>query len=352
MKIQGLSLNNFRNYSKKSLEFSDKTSLFIGKNGVGKTNLLEAITILAWGKSFKAKRSEEMILYGQELSRISGVVNGDSLEVVLTIGKVQGERVQKKKYLINGVAKRKMDFIGKFRVVLFRPEDIDLALGSPSVRREYLDSVLEQIDRDYRRSNLSYQKGIRQRNKLLYRIREGEANRQQLLFWNKLLIKNGEVISQKREDYLDFVNKGLKEKGSDLSLKYERSALTEKRLSQYVRQEIAAAKTLVGPHRDDFLFISQRRGKIEKDLSIYGSRGEQRMAVFQVKLNELEYMDKVVEGEEDRPVLLLDDVFSELDKDHREKVFELLNRQQTIVTTSTEKLIPLRYKRKLEIVRL
>lgn len=352
MKIQGLSLNNFRNYSKKSLEFSDKTSLFTGKNGVGKTNLLEAITILAWGKSFKAKRSEEMILYGQELSRISGVVNGDSLEVVLTIGKVQGERVQKKRYLINGVAKRKMDFIGKFRVVLFRPEDIDLALGSPSVRREYLDSVLEQIDRDYRRSNLSYQKGIRQRNKLLYRIREGEANRQQLLFWNKLLIKNGEVISQKREDYLEFVSKGLKEKGSDLSLKYDRSILTEKRLSRYVRQEIAAAKTLVGPHRDDFLFISQRKGKIEKDLSIYGSRGEQRMAVFQVKLNELEYMDKVVEGEEDRPVLLLDDVFSELDKDHREEVFELLNRQQTIVTTSTEKLIPLKYKRKLEIVRL
>ena len=371
MKLRSLSLSNFRNYAKKSLEFSDKTSLFLGKNGAGKTNLLEAMMILALGKSFKAKRSEEMILYGQELSRISGVVDGDSLEVVLTIGKVQGERTQKKRYLINGVAGRKMDFIGRLRVVLFRPEDIDLALGSPSVRREYLDSVLEQADRDYRRSNLSYQKGIRQRNRLLYKIREGEANKQQLLFWNKLLIKNGEVISQKREEYLEFVNKGLKAKGSDLSLKYDKSVISDKRLSQYVRSEIASAKTLVGPHRDDFMFITQRKGKIEKDLSIYGSRGEQRMAVFQVKLNELEYMDGGIRplnsakndqskgyspltamDKGDRPILLLDDVFSELDKDHREEVFKLLNRQQTVVTTSTERLIPLRYKRKLEIVRL
>ena len=97
MKLRSLSLSNFRNYAKKSLEFSDKTSLFLGKNGAGKTNLLEAMMILALGKSFKAKRSEEMILYGQELSRISGVVDGDSLEVVLTIGKVQGERTQKKR---------------------------------------------------------------------------------------------------------------------------------------------------------------------------------------------------------------------------------------------------------------
>ena len=359
MKLKSLSLNNFRNYAKKSLEFPTSPRLrgasiilVLGKNGVGKTNLLEAMTILAIGKSFKAKRSEEMILYGQELSRISGVINDDSLEVVLTVGKVQGEKVPKKRYLVNGVAKRKMDFVGKLKVVLFRPEDIDLALGSPSVRREYLDSVLEQVDREYRRSNLSYQKGVRQRNRLLYKIREGEASRQQLLFWNKLLIKNGEVISRKRKEFLEFVNTGLKKKDSDLSLQYDKSIISEKRLSQYARSEVAAGKTLVGPHRDDFMFIAQRKGKIKKDLSIYGSRGEQRMAVFQVKLNELEYMDQAVEGEEDRPVLLLDDVFSELDKEHREEVFKLLNRQQTVVTTSTERLIPLRYKRKLEIVRL
>ncbi len=352
MQIRSINLSNFRNYSKKALEFDANTSLLLGRNGSGKTNLLESITMLATGKSFRAKRSEEMILYGQELSRVSGVVNGDSLEVVLTTGEVAGERVAKRKYLVNGVAKRRQDFVGRLRVVLFRPEDVELVLGSPSQRREYLDQVLEQVDREYRRSSLSYQKGVRQRNRLLFKIREGEAARQQLLFWNKLLIKNGEVVSQKRQELLEFVNKGLKGKGSNLSLKYDGSVISEKRLDQYAEAEIAAAKTLVGPHRDDFVFITKRRGKIEKDLSIYGSRGEQRMAVFQVKLVELEYMDKVVEGEDDRPVLLLDDVFSELDQEHRREVFELLNKQQTVVTTSAERLIPIEYKKKLEIVRL
>jgi len=369
MKIKSLSLKGFRNYNKQVFELSDNTSLVVGKNGSGKTNALEAIHLLATGVSFRAKKSTEMIFYGQELARVSGDVSSDGLEVVLTVGEVQGDKVPKKRYLVNGVVKRKMDFIGKLRVVLFRPEDIELVLGSPSIRRDYFDRVLEQADREYRRSNLSYQKGVRQRNKLLFRIREGEADRQQLLFWNKLLLKNGEIVSQKREEFLNYVNQKLEEKGLDLSLEYDRSVISEARLDQYAAAEVAAATTLVGPHRDDFLFIKQREGKLKKDLSVYGSRGEQRMAVFQIKLAELEYAQhslgkpvKKLESKgyssstainnEERPVLLLDDVFSELDKSKRREVFKLLNKQQTIITTSDVSLMPKRYLKKVEIVRL
>jgi len=226
MKIKSISLKSYRNYSKKNLDFSKSISLLLGKNGTGKTNLLEAISMLATGKSIRAKREQEMILYGQELARVSGDINGDSLEVVVTTGEVQGERVPKKKYLVNGASKRKMDFVGRFRVVMFRPEDIELVLGSPSNRRNYLDSVLEQVDREYRRSNLSYQKGVRQRNKVLERIREGEADRQQLLFWNKLVIKNGEIVSLKRKEFIEFVNHKLKEKKSQLQLLYDESVMS------------------------------------------------------------------------------------------------------------------------------
>jgi len=349
MYLKSLSLQNFRNYRKQVFKFSENTSLFVGDNAVGKTNILEAIYLLASGGSFRATREQQMILYGQELGRVVGMVGEDKLEIVLTIGEVQGERVQRKRYLVNGVAKRKMDFVGRLRCVLFRPEDIELVLGSPSIRREYMDSVLEQVDREYRRSNLSYQKGLRQRNKLLERIREGEAERKQLLFWNRLLIKNGEIVVEKRREWMEFVNQELKEKQLELGLEYDKSVISEARLSKYSDAEIAAAKTLVGPHRDDFMFIAQRKGKLKKDLGIYGSRGEQRMAVLAVKLAELEFVKLRIES---KPVLLLDDIFSELDHERRNEVLGLLEKQQTVVTTTDEHLIPSKYKKKVEMVRL
>ena len=146
-----------------------------------------------------------------------------------------------------------------------------------------------------------------------------------------------------------------------MQLYYDKSVMSEKRLEEYADKEVWAGKTLVGPHRDDFMFIFQREGRLEKDLAIYGSRGEQRMAVFQVKLSELEFMAKREGSElelskfrnlEDRPILLLDDVFSELDREHRREVFKLLDKQQTIISTADESLMPKRYLKKVDIVRL
>lgn len=322
MQLISLTLTNFRNYKKQRFEFNDLTTVIAGDNSAGKSNILEAIYLLATGKSFRAEKDEQMVLYGQEFGRVSGETSEGELAVFL--GKP-------KRFLVNQVGKRRMDFVGQLNCVLFRPEDIDLVLGSPSLRRKYLDQVLEQVDREYRRSNLAYQKGIRQRNKLLERIREGVAERKQLLFWDQMLIKNGDVVSNKRGEFIEFINQDLKGRGLNLSLYYDKSAISKSRLKQYASNEVAAAKTLVGPHRDEFLFIVQRRGKAKKDLSIYGSRGEQRMAVLGVKLAEFEFVKQVV-GE--APVLLLDDIFSELDPDNRGEVFKLIDSQQTVMTTA------------------
>ena len=190
---------------------------------------------------------------------------------------------------------------------------------------------------------MSYEKGLRQRNRLLYRIREEGASRGQLLFWDRLLIKNGDYISQKREEFIDFTN----DKGKlparnryaqsvaggndqDFSLDYDKSAISEARLEQYAEEEVAAATTLVGPHRDDYCF-RLKKNKKARDLNRYGSRGEQRMGVLWLKLAELSYIEKTTE---EKPTLLLDDIFSELDNEHREIVMKTVGSQQTIITTA------------------
>lgn len=350
MTLNFLKLQNFRNYSSYSLNFSPNTTLIIGANAIGKTNILEAIYLLATGKSFRAEVEREMILWGKDIGRVTGVTGGENkstLEVILTLGAVEGEIVRKKKFSVNGVAKRQMDFVGNLRAVLFRPEDIEIVTDSPSVRRKYLDSVLVQTDREYRRSLLVYEKGLRARNKLLERIREEGISRSQLFYWDRLLVKHGEVISFKRREFIDFVN-STPDLFADLNITYDQSSINEERLKKYEVEEVAAANTLVGPHRDDFAVLWRDKYG-ERDVHTYGSRGEQRLAVYWMKLGELEYATNKI-GE--RPLLILDDIFSELDHEHRHHILEIIPKQQTIMTTTDLHLVEKSYLDKVEVVEL
>ena len=326
--INNIKLTNFRNFDKKVLDFSKKITVIVGPNGVGKTNILESLFLLSTGKSFKAKLESESISYDETLARVIGEVGENKLEAVLTKN-VDGW--PKKRLLVNGVPKRSIDFAGNFKVVLFGPWDMDLVTESPSIRRKFLDTVLSQIDREYRRSILSYDKGLRQRNKLLWSIRETGVSRTQLLFWNQLLIKNGDYISNKREEFITFANSTPSLNDQKIRIEYDRSVISEGRLEQYKTEEVASATTLVGPHRDDFTFILN-----ERELSAYGSRGQQRMGVFWLKLAELAFVE-LQSGE--KPTLLLDDIFSELDHEHRDLVMKVANSQQTIITTADEHFV-------------
>jgi DNA replication and repair protein RecF len=342
MIISKIQLLNVRNFKRKRFEFSEDTTIIVGPNASGKTNILESLYLLSAGKSFRARVEEEIIKHREEISRVKGDVRTDGekvgLEIVLTRGEItvgeepdgKKERAPRKKLLVNGVSRRLFNFAANFRVVLFGPWDLDLVTESPSDRRKFLDFVLSQVDREYRRAILSYEKGLRQRNKLLYRIREEGLPRSQLIFWNRLLIKNGDYISQKRGEFIGFVNSTEDFNDQDFSLEYDKSAISEARLDQYKEEEIAAATTLVGPHRDDFCFFLKKERR-KRDLARYGSRGEQRMGVLWLKLAELSFIQKVTQ---DTPTLLLDDIFSELDHEHRNIVMEATKGQQTIITTA------------------
>jgi len=348
MFLSSLNLQDFRNWEREKFDFSSDISLIIGQNAAGKTNILEAIYLLATGRSFRARLEKEMIRNDCEMGFAKGLIKTNGLldaenevEIILTNGEVMAKRTAKKIYKVNGVGKRKSDFVGNLIAVLFRPEDIEIVIGSPSIRRDYLDLVLEQIDRDYLRSSLPYKKGLRQRNKLLLKIRDGEAQRSQLYFWDNFLIKNGDLISDKRREFIDFLNESF----HDLSVEYDASAISKERLAKYSQQEIAVGTTLVGPHRDDFI-IKDKKGR---NLSLFGSRGEQRMSILYLKIAELEFIEKKTD---EHPVLLLDDIFSELDENHRDEVLKIIPKQQTIITTTESELIEKKFRDIIKIIRI
>ncbi|OGG12015.1 hypothetical protein A2Z00_03200 [Candidatus Gottesmanbacteria bacterium RBG_13_45_10] len=351
MLLTTLTLQQFRSYTKAAMNFSPFVTVMIGPNTVGKTNIVEAVYFLATGKSFRADRDSETIHWESEIGRIKATGDDMKLEIVLTTGSVGGQSAPLKKYLVNGIPRRQIDFIGNLRAVLFWPEHLELITGSPSLRRKYLDGVLVQVDREYRRNLLSYERGLRQRNKLLDLIGEGKASRAQLVFWNQLLIKAGGYITDKRTEFIGFVN-SHELLTMNYQLTYDKSVISESRLEQYKDEEIAAKATLVGPHRDDIIFIKEISDKDIRDkkdknvslitsrlsLSSYGSRGEQRLAILWLKLSELAYIQTLT-GE--RPILLLDDIFSELDEEHRELVLNLIGKQQTIITSAEEEILDL-----------
>lgn len=367
MFLSSLNLENYRSYKKKIFSFSKEITVVVGENTAGKTNLLEAIYLLATGKSFRAEKEAEAINWSADFAKIKALVLTENLpyeekvtkelEIIIVnqvrLGSGQkndGRSLKSKKYLINKVAKRQLDFLGNLYAVMFSPTDLELISSSPSLRRRYLDLVLVQLDRAYRRSLHLYEKGLRQRNRLLERIRDEGISSGQLLFWNDLLVKNGGYLNNLRMEFINFLNH-LPKKGSQFSIYYDQSEISEGRLKQYAQEEIFAATTLVGPHRDDFrIFLEKENQSSHKiDINLYASRGEQRMGVLWLKIGELEFL-KEKTGKV--PILLLDDIFSELDENHREEVLQIISRGQTILTTTDLSRLDKKVVEKMQVIEL
>ena len=344
MNLNKVTLQNFRSYSKRIFSFTRNTTIIVGPNAQGKTNLLEALSLLSTGESFRAQKIEEMLKIGEEVGRVKIEISHDNekhldqedneeLEVVITNGTVLGERAQKRKFLVNNTAKRKSDVVGRFPTVLFRPEDMDMVTGSPSLRRQFLNSVLVQADHEYRNSLDQYEKALKRRNALLDLLREGSTTRAAFTFWDMLMIRHGEMLTKKREEFIEYLNTHI-DFPMKFQINYDPSRISEERLHKYAIQEVEVGYTLVGPHKDDFQ-ITLHNGE-EKDLAKYGSRGEQRMAILWLKLNELQFLETSLA---EKPLLLLDDVFSELDEKHRKMILDTFSNQQTILT-STKLTVP------------
>jgi len=382
MRIESLSLTNFRNYARLEMDFPGHTVLLQGDNAQGKTNLLEAIYYLATTRSPHAGAEHELVNWlaeNQDLPHarlVAQVRKGDSsLRIEITLVRTQSSRANSPRYRkhikVNGVNKRALDLIGQVNVVLFLPEDIDLVSGSPSGRRRYLDTTLCQIDPRYCRILQKYNRVLTQRNHLLRTLREREGGLNQLLFWDRSLVENGAYLVARRQEaiseldrlaqaiHLDLTGQkehlrlryepsfdpfrpppsdyqlpleldlpsepGIYQPGTDLSQVAEafRAQLREIR-----RREFLRGMSLIGPHRDDLRFSV---GGI--DLTIYGSRGQQRTAALALKLAEVKLISQQV-GEQ--PILLLDDVMSELDDARRGYLMQMIDGAQQAILTTTD----------------
>lgn len=355
MILKHLVLQHFRSYTQSDFAFSPGITYIVGPNTSGKSNLLESIYLLTSGKSYRAESDSQMVQFGEDLGRVKGLVidNDEKTELEVAIVeekdgeeevrelrgrvKVIGGKRMKKKYFVNSVPRSRLKFAWNLKSLLFVPPDLDIIVGSPSLRRHFFDEVLELVDPDYRHAVISYEKAIRQRNALLQTTREtGIRNAEQFSYWNNLVIMHGSTITAKREEFCEYVNSAKREI-AEITMSYDKSVISEERLLQYKEAEVSSGVTLVGPHRDDFS-VSLKDGKtgIPQNVRHFGSRGQQRLVVLQLKILQLEYIEKIL-GE--RPLLLLDDIFSELDDSHIHLVMEMVTKQQTIITTTHEEFI-------------
>ena len=377
MRISGLVLQYFRIHTSYAIKFNQQVTLIIGSNASGKTSILEAIALLSTGKSFRAQKISEIISLDQEISRIKGLVEPENtsvdtfdqatasladetipsahekqeIEVMLTRGQVNGRRTSYRLFSLNEVRKQQRKVTGILKTVLFRPEDMRLIEGSPSRRRDYFDVPLSLLFEEYEQSLKTYEQILKRRNKLLFLVKEGVQPRSVLEYWNIGLIKHGEILQEYRRKFIstapsiDFPIR--------MQLEYDPSIISAERVKMYLEKEITVGHTLIGPHKDDFS-VSYFLEKAEEPLNIalYGSRGQQRLAVLWLKLLELAYVEQQ-SGE--RPVLLLDDIFSELDPTSQKLVLELLSVGQTIITTidpELEKVLQDRFDGRLQVIKM
>ncbi len=360
--LKSLRLQNFRNYSKRTFEFSDKTTLIVGPNAIGKTNVLEAIYLLATGRSFRAEEEKELVKEGESFFRVDGGLEEKEVSLMGLMGPMGPMR---KIYQVNGVNRRQVDFVGNLRAVLFNPQDLEIVVNSPATRRKYLDLVLLQVHKDYRVAIGIYERALRQRNHLLRRIRDENLQftiyNSQLEYWDRLLVENGKIIHERRKDFLSYLSHWSNSTNLvfPISLHYDHSIISEERLAKYREAEIGAGGTLVGPQRDGFVISQIRNFKSEtrnRDVRLFGSRGEQRLAVFAIKLGELEYVNGqsliINDQSGSKPILLLDDIFSELDHENRHHILEVIPKQQTIMTTTDLHLVEKEFLKHVEVVKL
>ncbi|MBI4037915.1 DNA replication and repair protein RecF, partial [Candidatus Curtissbacteria bacterium] len=312
MEILELSLHNFRNFSAKKVLFDRKLTVIIGPNGAGKSNLFEAVSLLCGIRSQKVETDLDLVKFGKNTAKVEGIISESPGRKRLTINfLVQDGRVSKS-FFVDNIKRHFTDFLGNLSIVVFHPEDLDLVSGSPSLRRHHMDMVLSGVDREYARNLSSYQKIVSRRNRILFRIREGTSKQNELDFWDERLLSHGKFISSYRSAFIDFLNLPTGEASNlkGLSWELKQSLISEEKLLKNRERDISAGITLSGPHRDDFRFMFR-----ERDLEYFGSRGEQRMGVLALKTAELEFYQVKI-GE--RPILALDDIFSELDWEHRE----------------------------------
>ena len=353
MNIKRLELKNFRNYREETIELPSGASVFLGQNAQGKTNILEAVYYAALGRSHRTSADCELVRWEEGEALLSFDFFRMDAENKLEF---RFFRESRRKIFRNGAPIRMKDLVGTINVVLFSPEDLFLIKGAPAGRRRFLDMEISQADPSYFYNLTVYTRLLTQRNSLLKRIRDGEADESEIPLWDIQIAPRAVSIIKKRIDTvrkLDGFASRMQQEISggkeNLSLRYElhgaegeesenmtKDLLSwyNKKMAESLRLDIIRGVTRFGPHRDDLAFFVN-----DVDLRAFGSQGQQRTGVLALKLAELAFF-KEETGE--YPILLLDDVMSELDRDRRGKLLSFIRGEklQALITATDEAYFP------------
>ena len=343
MKLKRLKLTNFRNYLSLEIEFKKNINIFIGENGQGKTNILESIYMLALTKSNRSGIEENIIKFQEDIAKIEGMIKSEDLlkkqEVILT-------RNKKQLFINNKEIRKSRDYISNFCVITFTPQDLEIVKGSPQIRRNMLNIDISILKNDYISYLNEFNLVIKMRNEYLKRMNlNGNTDPRYLEVINKSMIDKAIKIYKYRYQFFEKINNLLPKiykkitNLDNLYLSFESSLhldtfdekiLREKyafKLKKNLNIELMQGMTLIGPHRDDFSFNLNGL-----DMKTYASQGQQRMAIIALKIAEI-YLFKEEKGE--YPVLLLDDIFSEIDIKKRNRIIKYLQEDiQSIITTT------------------
>ena len=343
MIIKSLELSDFRNYDSLSINFDKGTNILYGNNAQGKTNILEAIYVCATTKSHKSSKDKDMVNFDKEEAHIRTYMEKDlyekKIDMHLRKNKTKGIAIDGQKI------KKASELLGILNVVFFSPEDLNIIKNGPAERRRFVDMELCQLDSFYLYNLNHYNKIINQRNKLLKDLYLNPSLKDTLNIWDSQLLSSGSKIIERRNIFVDQLNdiiysihKNLSGDKEELRIKYEPDITVEEyadKLKKSQEKDIRLKQTSVGPHRDDFSFLVKQINENEKvyegevDIRKFGSQGQQRTAALSLKLSEIELVKKITH---DTPILLLDDVLSELDSSRQNYLLSSIGNIQTIIT--------------------
>ena len=336
MWIKKIKINNFRNYDKEEINLEKNINIFYGQNAQGKTNIIEAIFLCSLGKSFRAKKDNEMI----KLNEKNAIVEIE-YEKSDRDGKIKIEIGNKKNIYLNGIKIKKLsELLGNLNVVIFTPDDINILKGGPQNRRRFLDIMISQLRPNYMHILNLYLKTIEQRNKYLRQIKEEHKDENLLEIWDEKLAEYAVKIYEYRKEFIEkiikkinIIHKNITNGEEQIELEYITECNNKEKYLQLLKErrklDIIKGFTTKGIHRDDFVIYINK-----KDIKIFGSQGQNRTAMLSLKLAELQVIyDEIGEY----PILLLDDFMSELDRTRRKNFLENIEGTQVIIT-GTEKL--------------
>lgn len=341
MVLKKITITNFRNFNDFVFYFNPFLTIIIGKNSVGKTNLLEAVYFSLKGHGFREEKEEELIGY----DKIKADVQTEFLEEKeKTQLKINIEKNNppasgvKKNYFIDKLRKQSYQYaLQALPVVIFSPSFIYVIEGEPGERRNYFDIIITTFDFEYKKRLINYESALRKRNKILELEKNIEKLKENLEFWDDYLIEQANYIVMKRQELTDFFNKHRQVDSKNFSIDYLKNELSRESLDKTFKRQLFLKKTLVGPQRDDFKINIETPNGF-KNIHKFGSRSEQRLALFWLVLNEINLYQEILKK---RPLVLLDDIFSELDITNKELVLKLIKKYQTIITTTQPDILNL-----------